>query len=297
MTIAIGFNIFLERLLPHSGIKEKGSMVASPRVQLGGGAYNVAKTLLSLGVATRAVSLLGTVGAVHDIDRRSVEQLAAGERFPIMLLPVRARTSTSYYLIPPKGRTWGIGDGGGPFRSDAVRRWQKAVVAKGRSAKIKIAMEVSADPQGIALAKKFLEKIASHQKSVCVPSARLLRQGGIAPLLKITDLLAFNEDEGRIFWKKPPTKADLLRTQVPAILLTRGEKGAWLKVQDKIYDAKPSRILKNPPYVGGAGDATVAAFVLSFFCRKEPPEKALSFAMDIGTRTLLLPTSYFTRKP
>lgn len=293
MKVAVGFSIFLERIIPYAGIKEKASMTAPPKVQLGGGAYNVVKTLLSLGISSRDLSLLGVVGMKRDIDRSAVEKLIGSERFFVTLLPIRARTSSSYYLVPLKGDTWGIGDGGGPFRTQATRVRHKIVQSKGRAAELKIAMEVSSDSNGILLAQKFLEKTTSRQISALVPTDALLRSGGMGPLLKVIDFLALNEEEGKIFWKKTPARNDLIKAVTPMILLTRGTKGAWLKINDRIYDAKPMYILKSPSYVGGAGDATVAALLYSLFIKKSAPAAALRFAVEIGRKTLLLPSSYY----
>lgn len=293
MKVAVGFSIFLERILPYAEMGEKTSMAAPPKIQLGGGAYNVVKTLSSLGISPRDLSLLGVVGMKRDVDRSAVEGFLGSERFSVTLLPIRARTSSSYYLTPLKGDTWGIGDEGGLFNTEALRRWQKIVKSKGRAAEFKIAMEVSSDSNEILLAQKFLEKTSPRQISVLVPTAALLGRGGIGPLLKVTDFLALNEEEGRIFWKKTPVKEDLIKIATPMILLTRGRQGAWLKINNIIYDSKPMRILKSPPYVGGAGDATTAAFIFYYFIKGMRPERALRLSMEVGRKTLLLPTSYY----
>lgn len=287
--IVAGFGIFLEYLLYYERKEEKGRVFIPPVAQLGGGAFNILKTLQALGVRVPNLNLLGFSSLGKNTQEAALSFLLNQERISSKLLHVKSRILSSYYLIPREGKTWAFGDTGGEMqlgRSDI-----ESVSKTGRESDIKIAVEISANMKEIKVAKILLEKYRSGQISVLVPSGALLRSSNKNTLFKYADLLALNEHESRILFGRNPTRKDILKLDPPLVLITRGPREAWLKVHDKIYTAKP-KILKKPLYIGGAGDATVAALIYKLFIQNEYPQTALDFSMEIGRKTLLMPTSY-----
>jgi len=291
MRIVAGCNVFLEHILHYSQREEKGRMDIPPQVHLGGGAYNIIKSFETFGVPKKNLSLLASTSIDESSHRLATGLLLQKEKFSKTLFPVRPRASTSYYLLPSEGKTWAFGDTGGEFRS-IHKSIEGVVLSEGRKADIKIFAELSRDSEEIEVASMFLKKYKKGQISVLIPSRKILSSPLLNKILPLCDFFALNEEEAKIFWGKNPRKADLLNLKVPSFLLTRGPKEAWLKVENKIYTASP-KVIKNPKFVGGAGDATVAAVVYKLFVQKKSPKEALQFGMSVGRRTLLTPKSYF----
>ncbi|MBI2625670.1 hypothetical protein HY573_02260 [Candidatus Parcubacteria bacterium] len=291
MHIALGFNIFLEHLLPYERIEEKGRMASPPTVQLGGGAWNIAKTLEALGVPRRDMSVISLSSRTGSADRAAIDFLLQRERIPHLLLPAKDRAFSSYYLLPARGRVWAFGDAGGAVRGLSAT-FRGKLKREGRRADLRVVAEIGDDSRELLLARLFLGSRRGRHRSVLIPSAELLRSGNIRSLYPLLDVLAFNEEEGAALFKRPVRPGDLLRIPVETVLLTRGPQEAWCKVGGHLYAARP-RPIRKPPYPGGAGDAALAAFLWMRFWEKADPERALNFAMTIGRRTLLVPTPYF----
>ncbi|GEM_PF-5777287 len=293
MKIAAGFNVFLEHILPYRDKEEKGGMHIAPQVHLGGGAYNIIKSFETLGIPKNNLTLLASTGIDESPHRSAISFLLKEEKFSKAIFPVRSRASTSYYLLPSKGKTWAFGDKGGAFRV-LNKSVHGSVSAEGRNADIKIFAELSLDVNEIKVAKTFLKKYKKGQISILVPSQKILSSPLIRKVIPLCDFFALNEEEAKTFWGKNPRKEDLFDLKIPFILLTRGPKEAWLKAGNKIYTALPE-VIKNPAFVGGAGDATVSAVIYKLFVQKKLPKEALQFGMDVGRKTLLTPKSYFVR--
>lgn len=295
MKIVVGFTIFLEHILHYEGKEEKGRMAMPPRVHLGGGGYNIVKTLETLGVKRQNLFFLGMVGGgVGDPEREGVRSLLSKETMRYTLFPLREWTSTSFYLIPQKGNTWAMGYRGNPLRRLDPHHI-RAVSHASERAGLRILNEVSSDPNELVLAKVFFKKYDPGQISLLIPGMSLLLSGKTKALLPFVDCLILNEDEAKAFWKRNPTKSDLLKLPVPYILITRGSKEAWLKAGGRVIVAQPKKVLA-PRYIGGAGDATAAAFAYYHFVKEKSAAESLRRAMEIGRKTLFLPTSYYSHK-
>lgn len=266
-------------------------MSSPPTVQLGGGAWNIAKTLEALGVPRRDVSVVSFSSRAGSADCVAIKFLLEKEGVGHLLLPVKDRVFSSYYLLPARGRVWAFGDTGGSVRG-LTGTFLEKLVREGQRADLRVLAEIGNDPREHSLAKLFLGRRSSRHCSVLIPSAELLRSGNIRSLYPLLDVLAFNEEEGAALFKRPVRPGDLLRIPVETVLLTRGPQEAWCKVGGHLYAARP-RPIRKPPYPGGAGDAALAAFLWMRFWEKADPERALNFAMTIGRRTLLVPTPYF----
>src|SRR3989338_124523 len=89
--IAIGFTIFLEHILPYENREEKGVMEKPPIVQFGGGAWNVAKTLESLGASAKTIFLFGVSSKENSADSSAIEFLLKKENISYKLIPVQER--------------------------------------------------------------------------------------------------------------------------------------------------------------------------------------------------------------
>lgn len=294
MKTAVGFNIFLEHILPYGQQAEKERMSSPPLVHLGGGAFNIVKTLESLGVNANSLRLLGFFPKKKIAQAATVSFLSGEENFDISFLPVQNEVKSSYYMLPHQGITWAFGYDGGDF-IPLSKKIKSIARLEGKKAQIKILTEIGKHPAEIVLAKFFLRKYKKNQLSVLIPSQALLRYQKRQELFTLADLVAVNEQEAKILFGKELSVQKVMQFPVPYMLITRGPGEAWFKVKEKIYKAKP-RVVRQPRYIGGAGDAASAALIFSFFIEKMPPEQALRFALEIGRRTLLTPKSYYVER-
>ena len=289
--ILLGFSLFLEHILPYEKMEEKARMKSAPMVHLGGGAYNIVKTLESLGVKPQALELFGITGRGIHPQRIAVEDLLKRERFSARLLATHERPSTSYYLVPEGGQTWAFGDPGG--KNLPLTAADRNAVQKGAAAAdIRILTEIRDDAKEINLVKLAFKKNSPNQVNVLIPAIDLLKSKKMYELIPHIDLLSLNEVEARVLFCKDPQEEDILTLSIPNVLITRGAGEAWLKAGNRIWKASP-RKLKQAKFVGGAGDAATAALLYKLFIKKERPETGLRFALDIGTKTLQVPTSYY----
>lgn len=288
--VVAGFNTFLEHLLSYEGKEEKGSIGSRPVVQLGGGAFNILKTLETLGVSESDLTLCTTFEQKESAQGKSLEFLLAQERFSKVLLPVMERVFSSYYLLPTKGAGWAFGDRrmrvSTPSTSDLSKVRKIA-----KSATIKIVAEPLTNPASMRLAKELLQRYTKNQHSVLIPSSDLLKSPSFKRLLPHITLLSCNKKEVAQVVGRGDGTAALLRSRIPYIFITNGAKEALLKVGEQIYTATPKKV-SNPQFVGGAGDAATAALIFELFIRGASPEQALQRALAVGTEVLGHPTSY-----
>ena len=289
INIAIGFNIFLEHLLSYSEVKEKGETTKPPIVQLGGGAFNIAKTLSTLGMPANNVNLLGLVARNESPQLQSLHFLLNQEGTIPHLLALKERISSSYYLMPQKGETWAFGDKGGKLSSPGPRE-KKKITHLSKTAQIKIITELTINE--LALAKLFFKKYKKEQINTLIPSESLLKLREAGNVLKTIDFLSLNRQEAELLFKGGVTKDNALNYPIPYLLITDGPGEAWLKINNRLYTAKPKKI-NNPRFIGGAGDTATAALIYKLFVLKERPDKALKFAMEIGRKTVQILTSYY----
>ncbi|HBT81326.1 hypothetical protein A2757_01470 [Candidatus Giovannonibacteria bacterium RIFCSPHIGHO2_01_FULL_48_47] len=288
--IALGFSVFLEHILHYDRKEEKGIMKISPLVQLGGGAFNIAKSFQTLGVPSKKISLVSFLGKANDPDTRAVEYLLKQEKFFYKTFFLREKTPSSYYLIPSRGKTWAFGYRGGKVVLN--RSVHKALKHHAEKARLKILAEISGEAAEGDLAALFLKKYHPGQISGLVASVDFLRSRKGKNIIPQLDFLALNETEAKLFFNRKPQVGDLLKFPIPYIFITRGPREAWFKAKHSVLRVFPRKV-KNPPFIGGAGDAAAAALIFKFFYKKEPPDASLRFAMKIGRETLLMPTSYY----
>lgn len=290
-TIALGFNIFLEHILRYDIEHEKGRLKIPPRIQLGSGSWNIAKTLQSLGVNGDKINVLGIVGLGKDPDSKAIASLLSAEDIRYQTLPIRSSSSSSYYLIPAKSKSFAFGYLGGPIKKSANNL--KIVQRTAKNTQIRVVCEITDEEQDLLLAKTLLKKDAPKQLSVFIPSMALIVSKKLSAILPFCDLLALNDDEAITLLGKS-YMSNLRKIHVPYIFVTHGKAGAVLKLPSgEIMSASVKPVL-NPLYVGGAGDAATAGLIYGLFAKKMSAQNALRLAMKLGRETLLLPTSYWT---
>ena len=111
--IALGFNIYLEHQLHYEKMEEKGRVKIPPRVQLGGGAWNMAKSFENLASGTSPV-VVAMSSMKESPESAAVEFLLERELSISKLLPLKERMPSSFYLMPRNGKTWAGVDQGVP---------------------------------------------------------------------------------------------------------------------------------------------------------------------------------------
>lgn len=290
----LGFSLYLEHILPYEKTEEKARMKIPPVVHLGGGAYNIAKTLETLGVGARSLELFGVTGKGAHPQRTAIEELLKQEKFTSHVLTSRERPSTSYYLVPEGDKTWAFGDPGGEHFNPSPLDSSLLKNAAGLS-NIRILTEIRDNEKELVLAKLVFKKTSSDQINVLIPAIELLQSKKMHELIKYVDLLSLNETEARVLFGKGPRQEAILTFPTKYVFITRGANEAWLKAEGRIFTARP-RMLKSPKFIGGAGDAATAALVRSLFYKGESPLAGLRMAVEIGTKTLQLPTSYYQQR-
>jgi len=290
--IALGFNIYLEHQLHYEKIEEKGRVKIPPLVQLGGGAWNMAKTLGNLSNNGVSPVVIAISSKQEGPESSAVRFLLQRESTIAKLLPLKERMPSSFYLMPRGGKTWAFGDPGGKVKQ-MDQRTATLLKQTARWADIKVVTEVSDEKEELRLTRMLLKKFRPHQVSVLLPSVKLLKSSSMVGLCREVDCLAFNEAEARILFGENPTKENLLNFPVPHIFLTRGSGVAWFKAGNRIVLAKP-RTIANPKFIAGAGDAALAALVLAYFVERRNAEDSVKYAMRVGRATLLRPEPYFT---
>jgi hypothetical protein len=286
--VCAGFNLYLEHLLPYSGESEKARMPTPPLVTLGGGAWNILKTLSELDskLALQHVALSSTT----DARAATQKELLAKEKIRSLLLPAKKRIMSSYYLAPVHKPIWAFGDNGGGINLGESLTRHMAKVSN--SAWIRILAEIQPDKKEVALAKLFFTKKSPEQINILIPSPELVIKKGVEKLAP--DVLVVNEEESRLLFGKEPSEADILAFRTPTILITRAEKSAWLKFEGRIYSALPKKTTAY--YFNGAGDTAAAALIYSLYIKRTPPLNALNFAMSIARKKLALPTPYYVTR-
>jgi sugar/nucleoside kinase (ribokinase family) len=290
--IVLGFNLYLEHILKYGSAHEKGRMATAPRVQLGSGAWNIAKTLEGLHVPATSLQVLAFAGPSSDPDTQALKHLVAREKIATTLYPVKKTSASSYYLIPEKGTQFAFGFDGGKISVSAALTKD---IAQASAADIKIVAEIGDIPEELTLAKALLKRTSSTQHSILIPSRALLESGAIKKLLPDVTMLAMNEEEATLLLGAPPTEARLKTLSTQYVLVTLGPRGGLLKVGKDVFHAK-CKPLAKPLFEGGAGDATTASLIHSLLLQGIKPQKALADAMAVGRATLLIPTPYWTKK-
>jgi len=287
--IALGFNVFLEHQLSYGERSEKGEVSEAPRVHLGGGAFNFAKTLHTLGVPANRLLLETLSSEKPTAQSIALDFLLKKEVFKNSPIPILARPYSSYYLTGSSEKMFAFGD-----RKMSMSKPPLAVIKSlekvAKRASIKIATEVLADPISLSLATVFLKRTKSQQ-SVLVPSRILLSTKKVKQLFPCISMLALNKDEAVLYWGSMFGEKEILNCPVATIFVTDGSGEAMLKVDNIIYRALPDRN-SNPKYPGGAGDTATATLVYELFIRGSKPEVALKKALKAGTRVLSKPTSH-----
>lgn len=289
--IVAGFNAVLEHLLPYEKEEEKGSMSASPTVQLGGGAFNILKTLHALGVREQDTMLIAFTNAVPSAQGKSLSFLLEREQFPCVSLPVLSRLLSSYYLFPRRGGAFAFGDGPVSI-SELSGRERKALERASYSADLKIVAEPNASLRAVQTAIVLMRQHRNNQYSVLIPSYELLVSSYLKQLLPHISLLSCNRAEAKLLFGRITDEA-LMKYPVPNILVTDGPRLALLKSAGRIIRQKPKPLLR-PLYVGGAGDATTATLSYELFVKKTAPEVALRKALTVGRKVVSLKTPYLS---
>lgn len=291
-TFSAGFNAFLEHILSYEKQEEKGLIGAPPIVQLGGGAYNILKTLHALGVKEEDTTLVAFTGKEPSAQGAALSFLLSRERMAGTALPVLSRPFSSYYLVPKKGATWAFGD-----RQLEVSRLSTEArmhLTRAGGADIKISAETIDSDEAVEATILLLKKYKEDQRSVYIPSRALLASRRLGKILPHIDLLSMNRGEAKVLFPKGITDHALLAYPVPYIFITDGAGEALLKAEGAVYRMRPKKVLRVR-YPGGAGDAATAALIFALFAKDALPEHALEHALSVGREVLSVPTPYLPR--
>ncbi len=286
--ICAGFNLFLEHILPYTATVEKGRMPSAPLLNLGGGAWNILKSLSEIDPALKLHLL--AFSAQNDVREGTLKKLLQKHAIPVTLLSCKPRLMSSYYLAPVAGPLWSFGDNGGTINNlDAL---EPKINAFAKRTAIRIVAEISSEAKEVRAAKALFKKENAEQINVLIPSLDLLKNkklGGLHP-----DILVVNQAEAQALFQKEPTQQDVLVFSVPTILVTRGSGPAWLKHAGHIYTLQPKA--SKAPYTNGAGDAATAGLLYALVYKEKKPQEALAFALEIARKTLLIPTPYYVKR-
>lgn len=291
-TFSAGSNVFLEHILFYETQEEKGVAASPPIVQLGGGAYNMLKTLHALGVSEKDTSLVAFSGREPSAQNAALSFLLSQESMGTVQIPILSRPFSSYYLVPKKGNTWAFGD-----RRQTVSKLSTEArmhLTRAGGADIKMATEPIDSDEAVEATVLLLKKYKDGQRSVLIPSRGVLSSKRLLKILPHVDLLSMNRSEAKALFRKGINDRALLAHPVPYLFITDGGGEALLKAEGAVYRMRPKKVARAK-YPGGAGDAATAALAYALFARKALPEHALEHALSVGREVLSVPTPYLPK--
>ena len=270
---AVGFGVYVEHLVEHGSSEEKEILSVPPHVHLGGGAYNIARTLSVLGMTP---TVYGVCGNMHGPTRAALDALVSESEIPVTLLPVRERTASSYYVMDTARQSvLGVGDPGGNIL--ITDEAQKTILES--SATIRILAEINSE--SLALAQVFFS--VSGGVKVLIPSLELMKSSDGRAFIDGVDILSLNEIEAEEYSQKTINAHTVETFPQPIVFLTRGGESAYLKLEGAVYEALPPHC-EGVVYPNGAGDSATAALVYALYTADMKPQEALEYALSIGTK-------------
>jgi ribokinase len=151
------------------------------------------------------------------------------------------------------------------------------------------------------VAKDIVQNVKNRKSKICFnPSSYMTKKGFkfIKPILRKTYCLILNNEEAKLLTKDNNIKNNLKTLSKKIVfegivVITVGERGAWVYHNNKIYSIKPKKIKVKE--TTGAGDAFASGFISGLiklrdieFCMKMGMNNAEHTIQKIGAKEGLL---------